>query len=37
VQRALGSGALRRITSGQPAFLLVSRRGNQVFVEMRKE
>jgi serine protease Do len=28
---------LRRISSGQPAFLLLLRNGNRVFVEMRKE
>jgi serine protease Do len=28
--------ALRQVTAGQLAFLLVSRRGNQVFIEMRK-
>jgi serine protease Do len=29
--------ALRKITSGQPAFLLISRHGTQMFVEMRRE
>jgi serine protease Do len=29
--------ALRKIKSGQPAFLLISRHGTQVFVEMRRE
>src|SRR5262249_31984584 len=28
---------LARVKSGHPAFLLISRRGNQVFIEMRKE
>jgi serine protease Do len=29
--------ALRKITSGQPAFLLISRHGTQQFVELRRE
>jgi serine protease Do len=29
--------ALEQIKSGQPVFLLLSRRGNQIFVEMRRE
>jgi serine protease Do len=29
--------ALRKITSGHPAFLLISRHGTQLFVEIRRE
>jgi serine protease Do len=31
------SNLLRRMATGQPVFLLLSRRGNQVFIEMRRE
>jgi serine protease Do len=38
VRSARGAGTeLRKVGSGRLAFLLVSRQGNQLFVEMRKE
>ncbi|PWT82803.1 MAG: hypothetical protein C5B57_08070 [Blastocatellia bacterium] len=38
VHSAAGAaGELRRVPSGQPAFLLLLREGNRVFVEMRRE
>jgi serine protease Do len=38
VQSAAGAAReLRRISSGQPAFLLLLRGGNRLFTEMRKE